>query len=207
VIRPASRHSTISGTPTPPNSPTWSHRSPNTSASSTPSPAARAPFLFLSALTDDCLLRGQPLLSGGVRHLAATLETYGNTNAADALHAIDQLVFRERKLTLPQIVAACDADFEGPPHAAVRRALLAVPKYGNDDGGADAMACRVHQHICGLTAEQAARVGLQAHLVVIINNWANVVLGSHTGRRQTGARRARPSPTATIPRRAPTAMG
>ena len=149
-----------------------------------------APFLFLSALTDDCLLRGQPLLSGGVRHLAATLETYGNTNAADALHAIDQLVFRERKLTLPQIVAACDADFEGPPHAAVRRALLAVPKYGNDDGGADAMACRVHQHICGLTAEQAARVGLQAHLVVIINNWANVVLGSHTGATPDG-RKAR----------------
>ena len=140
-----------------------------------------APFLFLSALTDDCLGRGQPLLSGGVRYLAATLETYGNTNAADALHAIDRLVFHERKLALPQIVAACDADFEGPAHSAVRRALLAVPKYGNDDDGADAMARRVHEHICGLTAKQAARVGLQAHLVVIINNWANVVLGSHTG--------------------------
>jgi pyruvate-formate lyase len=149
-----------------------------------------APFLFLSALTDDCLSRGRPLLSGGVRHLAATLETYGNTNAADGLHAIDQLVFRERKLTLPQIVAACDADFEGPSHAAMRRALLAVPKYGNDDDGADAMARRVHEHICGLSAEQAARVGLQAHLVVIINNWANVVLGSHTGATPDG-RKAR----------------
>jgi pyruvate-formate lyase len=149
-----------------------------------------APFLFLSALTDDCLGRGQPLLSGGVRYLAATLETYGNTNAADALHAIDRLIFRERTLTLPQIVAAGDADFEGPAHAAVRRALLAVPKYGNDDDGADAMARRVHEHICRLAAEQADRVGLQAHLVVIINNWANVVLGSHTGATPDG-RRAR----------------
>jgi pyruvate-formate lyase len=151
---------------------------------------AEAPFLFLSALTDDCLARGRPLLAGGVRYLAATLETYGNTNAADALHAIDRLVFRERKLTLPQIVAACEADFEGPEHSAVRRALLAVPKYGNDDDDADAMACRVHEHICRLTAEQAQRVGLQAHLVVIINNWANVVLGSHTGATPDG-RRAR----------------
>jgi pyruvate-formate lyase len=151
---------------------------------------ADAPFLFISALTDDCLSRRQPLLSGGVRYLAATLETYGNTNAADALHAIDRLVFRERTLTLPKIVAACDADFEGPAHAAVQRALLAVPKYGNDADPADAMARRVHEHICRLSADQAARVGLQAHLVVIINNWANVVLGSHTGATPDG-RRAR----------------
>jgi pyruvate-formate lyase len=190
AIRPALRHSRTSGRPTHAQlahvvAPLAEHQRIEYAIA-----GGEAPFLFLSALTDDCLSRGQPLLSGGVRYLAATLETYGNTNAADALHAIDRLVFRERKLALPQIVAACDADFEGPAHAAVRRALLAVPKYGNDDDGADAMARRVHEHICRLTAEQAARVGLQAHLVVIINNWANVVLGSHTGATPDG-RKAR----------------
>lgn len=141
---------------------------------------AEAPYFFLSALTDDCVARGRPLLAGGVRHRAATLETYGNTNAADALHAIREVVYRQRRHTLAEVIAACDADFQGAAHAAVRRALLAAPKYGNDHPEADAMARRVHDHICGLTAAQATRAGLDAHLVVIINNWANVVLGEHT---------------------------
>jgi pyruvate-formate lyase len=147
-----------------------------------------AAMLFISALTDDCLERNRPLLSGGVRYLSATLETYGNTNAADSLTAIDRLVYRERRFTLPQIVAACDADFAGPEHEAVRRAMLAVPKYGNDDEEADAMARRVHEHVCRCASGQAARVGLHSHLVVIINNWANVVLGSHTGATPDGRR-------------------
>jgi len=149
-----------------------------------------ASFLFLSALTDDCVPRRRPLLGGGAHHLGASLETYGNTNAADALHAINRLVYTKRRFTLPQVVGACDADFSDPQAAAVRRALLAVPKYGNDEAGADAMARRVHEHICAMTSAQAVRCGLSWHLVVIINNWANVLLGAQTGATPDG-RKAR----------------
>jgi pyruvate-formate lyase len=137
-------------------------------------------FLFASALYDDCLRRARPLLSGGVRYLGGTLETYGNITAADSLHAIDELVFRRRRFGLGEVVAACDADFKGARNEAIRRELLAVPKFGNDDDGADAMAQRVHNHVCAFTRAQAARVGLHSYLVVIINNWANVVFGRTT---------------------------
>ncbi len=137
--------------------------------------AAQAPFGFISALTADCLARGKSAFAGGARYLGGTIETYGNTNAADSLHAIDTLVFRQRHCTLPELVAALDANFEG--HAALHAACRQVTKYGNDEGTADAMACRVHEQICRSAAGQAARCGLHSYLVVLINNWANTLFG------------------------------
>jgi len=134
-----------------------------------------APFLFLSMLYDDCLARGRGIFSGGVRYLGGTLESYGNTNAANSLAAIHELVFRQKKYTLPEILAACRANFEGYEH--LRQDLLAAPKYGNDDPVADAMAVRVHEHICHSTRDQAAKVGLDSYLTVIINNAMNVTFG------------------------------
>jgi|CZKI01.1.fsa_nt_gi pyruvate-formate lyase len=147
-----------------------------------------APFLFLSALYDDCIARAMPIFSGGVRHLGGTNETYGNTTAADALLAIEHVVFRDRAVTLPRLVAALDANFAGPDYEALRQRLLTVPKYGNDDDAADAMAQRVHEHACGLTRAQAARVGLDSYLVVVINNHANTILGRTTAASADGRR-------------------
>jgi pyruvate-formate lyase len=140
-----------------------------------------APFLFLTLLMEDCIERAKPIFQGGVRYLGGTIETYGNTNAADSLHAINELVFVQKKATLQEIVEACDANFEGDKHARIHRLLLAVTKYGNDEATADAMARRVHDHICKTSGAQAAPQGLSSYLVVIINNWANVIFGNTTG--------------------------
>ncbi|MFA5264232.1 MAG: pyruvate formate lyase family protein, partial [Opitutaceae bacterium] len=137
-------------------------------------------FLFISALYDDCFKKARPLLSGGVKYLGGTIETYGNITTADSLRAIEELVFRQKSIALRDLVAACDANFQGTQGAAARRLLLAVPKYGNDEDRADAMACKVHEHVCRFTRDQAARVGLHSYLVVVINNWANVVFGQTT---------------------------
>jgi pyruvate-formate lyase len=154
--------------------------------------AREAPFLLLSALHDDCIAAGRPLLSGGVRYLGGTLETYGNTNAADALHAVDELVYRQGRLTLAEIVNACDADFAGAEHERVRRLLLSAGKYGNDDDAADAIARRVHEHVCRCTRAQAGLHGLHHYLVVVINNWANVILGATTGATPDGRKSGDP---------------
>jgi pyruvate-formate lyase len=137
-----------------------------------------SPFLLLSLLYDDCLERGLPIFQGGVRYLGGTLETYGNVNAADSLVAIKKLVYDEGRYSLQQIVAACDANFEC--HESLRRDLLRAPKFGNDDDQADCMAQQVHNHICHVTRSQAARVGLDSYLAVIINNWANALFGKTT---------------------------
>lgn len=159
--------------------------------------ARTAPFLFISRLTPDCSARGRGALEGGSRLLGGTLETYGNTNAADSLHVIDELVFRRRACTLTELVAALDADFVG--HERLRAVCRAVSKYGNDEATADAMARRVHEHICTVTRAQAARVGLDSYLVVIINNWANTLLGWKTSASADGRRAGEPMACANNP--------
>jgi pyruvate-formate lyase len=137
-----------------------------------------SPFLFFSLLYDDCLERGLPIFNGGVRYLGGTLETYGNIDAADSLTAIKKLVYDEQHCTLRQVVAACDANFEG--HQALRDELQRAPKFGNDDDLADSMAQRVHNHVCRSASLQARKVGLHSYLAVIINNWVNALFGTTT---------------------------
>lgn len=147
-------------------------------------------FFLQSALYDDCLARQKPLLDGGVRYLAGTIETYGNTDAADSLTAIRRLVYEEQSLTLEELSAACRNDFVGSEE--LQKRLLALPKYGNDDAEADAMAVRVHEHACRVASQQAARVGLHHYLVVNINNSANTILGHQTGASPSGRRAGKP---------------
>lgn len=137
-----------------------------------------APFLYLSILYDDCIERGKGIFSGGIKYLGGTLETYGNINTADSLTAIDELVYRRKCMTQTQLLKALDADFIGCEKE--RQLLRRAPKYGNDNALADAMAVRVHEQICNSVREQAALVGLDSYLVVIINNSANTTLGKLT---------------------------
>lgn len=139
---------------------------------------SQAPFLFFSILFDSCTERGKGIFGGGIKHLGGTLETYGNTNTADALLAIKKVVFEEKWLTLKELTEALDANFEG--YVSLRKHLLDQPKYGNDNEEADEMLVRVHEHVCRATMAEAEKVGLDSYLVVNINNSANTIFGVFT---------------------------
>jgi pyruvate-formate lyase len=169
----------------------------------------QASFLLLSLLYDDCLERGRAIFEGGVRYLGGTLETYGNTNAADSLTAIRELVYDKEILTPGEVVEALAADFEG--HTWTRRLMAGAPKYGNDDDVADAMLTRVHDHICNITRAQRERTPLHSYLVVVINNAANTLLGHWTAASADGRKAGTPmnngnSPSSGNDRKGMTAM-
>lgn len=149
-----------------------------------------APFLYMSLLYDDCLQRGKGLFSGGIKYLGGTLETYGNTNTADSLTAIKELVYEQKKLTPDEVLAALDHNFEG--YEEPRRLMLNTRKYGNDDAKADDMLLRVHDHVCNFVRAQKKRAGLHSYLVVVINNSANTLMGHQTAASADGRHRGEP---------------
>ncbi len=137
-----------------------------------------APFLFASMLYDDCMERGKGIFSGGIRYLGGTIETYGNTNAADSLTAIKELVHERKVITPEELLNALDADFNG--YEKIRKQLQNCPKYGNDDDTADQMLLNVHNHICNYVRDQVNKTSLHSYSVVIINNSANTLMGHQT---------------------------
>lgn len=167
------------------------------------STGSQCPFSLVSALYDHCIERGQSIFAGGLDILGGTNETYGNTNTADSLTAIKALIFDaqdQRKqrdqttqhqaiksVTPKGLLEALRNNWKG--HEQLRKVCLDQAKYGNDDAQADAMLCRVHDHICHATRSAAKGTDLSHFLVVVINNetntlWGEPVSASPDGRAQ-----------------------
>lgn len=161
--------------------------------------AKSAAYLYCSMLFGNCVERGRSLVDGGAEYLGSVVETFGMVNAADSLTAIREAVFEKHLFGPAQLLKMLDADFKG--YEREQAALLALPKYGNDDDQADAMMCRVSSHICAYAREQASENGFGYYLAVNINNFGNVHAGYQTaasadGRPNGGALANGNTPTA-----------
>ena len=96
---------------------------------------------FASALFPDCIKKGMGVHEGGGRYYNFTGDIYTKTYAdnADSLIAIEELVYKQKKLTIDQIIKACDANFEGEENQEVYKLLSSAPKYGNALGAPEEM--------------------------------------------------------------------
>jgi len=98
--------------------------------------AAHKPTPFVSAFTDDCLLRGKDVTAGGARYNFTGVQGVGTATVGDSFAALERLVFQEKRVTMDELLRALDDDFEG--REPLRQLLLNhAPKYGNDDDRAD----------------------------------------------------------------------
>jgi formate C-acetyltransferase len=98
--------------------------------------ARTGPGLFRSLFVDPCVERGRDIKRGGPLYNHGQFLTQGIANVGDSLCAIDRLVFRDKRMTLAQLVEVLDADWAG--HESLRAEVLrGLPKFGNDDPAAD----------------------------------------------------------------------
>ena len=81
---------------------------------------------------------GRDRLLGGPRYHTVNVDSMALVNAADALVALDALVFRGGRHGLDELVAAAQDNFSG--QEPLRQELLVCPKFGNGDPVADALA-------------------------------------------------------------------
>ena len=122
--------------------------------------AARAEtggFPFASCLIADCLERGVDFDDGGCRYNWAEVSFVGLANLADAMIAVAELVYQRRELTLAEFYRICEADFAD--HEPLRQQIVnRLPKYGNDDDAADALAAEWARFLMDTTEAHTAGV-------------------------------------------------
>jgi pyruvate formate-lyase/glycerol dehydratase family glycyl radical enzyme len=100
------------------------------------------PQLTASILFDDCIKRGLPSNGGGSHYQQGMwyFLSAGPMDVVDSLAAIKKCVYEDRLIAPKQLMKALAANFEGDENQSIRRLLLAVPKYGNDEDYVDLIA-------------------------------------------------------------------
>ena len=114
--------------------------------------AAHRPTLFLSSVVDGCLDKGMEVNAGGAKYNSTGCQCVGLADAADALTAIEQIVFIESRLSLRELVSAVDANYEG--YSELRAYILnRIPKYGENEERPNYYALLVSAIYTGLVTQ------------------------------------------------------
>jgi pyruvate formate-lyase/glycerol dehydratase family glycyl radical enzyme len=166
------------------------------------------PTPFSSMLVDGCLESGRDLTEGGALFNSSGVQGVGPADVADSLAALDQLVFRDKKLTMTEVIEALKADFEGYPRRQAE--LLNAPKYGNDDPLADEYAdLAVHIFHDALSRHRNTRGG--PYVSGFYSVTTHVAFGRQVGALPSGRKAGQPLASSLGPangsdRKGPTAL-
>lgn len=106
------------------------------------------PMPYKSLLTEGCLDSGLDFNAGGALYNFHESMAMGIPNVADALAAIEHLVFIQKKYTLRQVVDMLKQNY---PNEGIRQEFLnRAPKYGNDIDAVDKYAAHILNHFCSV---------------------------------------------------------
>ena len=153
-----------------------------------PRVSERAPVPFTSALMTGCIEAGGDMVDCMVYRIPCLYER-GLTNAANALAAIDAVVFSKRDVTLGNLVRALRADF-GEDGASLQRALRQAPKWGNDDPAVDAYVGQLlalRERVLGMIdAEFGDPAHVVCHVVRSLHHFDGMRIGASPDGRRAG---------------------
>lgn len=85
-----------------------------------------------SSLYKGCIESGKDVYEGGTTFNSSGIQAVGVTDVADSLHAIDEVVFKNKLYSLEDVIKAIDTNFKGRRNQQIRAELLQVPKFGDD---------------------------------------------------------------------------
>lgn len=116
------------------------------------------PDPFRSALMENGVKDGKDLLDKQFAiENCSCLGAVGGVNVGDALCAVKQLVFEQKKYTMAELLAALDADWEG--YEEMRADFIKAPKYGNNLEEPDRLVAKVYQLFADTCAENSTAYG------------------------------------------------
>ena len=171
--------------------------------------AGLMPAPFLSVLTSDCISRGLDYNAGGARYNNSFIQGVGIGSITDSMSAIKELVYDEGRLSLPELVARLDGNFESDEPLR-QRLLNKTRKYGNDDDYPDQIMRRVFDAFFDAVDGRPNTKG-GVYRIEMLPTTCHVYFGAVTGATPDGRRRGTPlsegiSPVQGADRNGPTAV-
>lgn len=98
--------------------------------------------LRVSCLVRDCLEKGKSIDEGGARYNHTYPDFLGFANVVDSLIAIDNLVYKNRELSIPHLIEILNNNYEG--YEELRQKIInKLPHWGTNEKTSDGMADRI----------------------------------------------------------------
>ena len=171
-------------------------------------------FSFESLLLPDCLEKGVDM-TRWTRYKHCNVHASGIATAGDSLYVIDRLVFREKKLTIPELTQLLRQNWSGAE--TLRQQIKnTYPKFGNDDDSVDRYAVRLADAFVQETRKHSPIAGEQEgyerillptfYSLELATDMGRVTAASADGRMQSEPISENQSPTYGAAADGPTAM-
>jgi formate C-acetyltransferase len=171
--------------------------------------AQHMPAPFLSLIIDDCIRNGHDYHDGGARYNTSYIQGVGLGTMTDSMSAIYTHVFKDKTLSLTDLVSLLASDFAGNERA--RQMLLnRTPRYGNDNDEADSMMRMIFEAYYAAIEDRPNTKGGRYH-INLLPTTCHVYFGSVCGATPDGRHACTPlsegiSPVQGADRRGPTAV-
>ncbi|MDD5094618.1 MAG: pyruvate formate lyase family protein [Dehalococcoidia bacterium] len=139
---------------------------------------------LMSALTDDCIERGQDCMEE-FYHSLPTVHNVGQMNVIDSMAAIKKLVFDEKTVSMAELIDAWKNNFKGKDE--LFKKMRKSPKFGNDDDYVDLLAreiCNREQYaVERFRTESGFMFTLEGSTASMYFPWSIGALSTPDGRR------------------------
>ncbi|MEJ2398457.1 MAG: FimV/HubP family polar landmark protein, partial [Gammaproteobacteria bacterium] len=92
---------------------------------------------YVSAMLDGCMEKGKDYVCGGAKYNLSSITAYGFATLADSLYCIKKMVYQDKSISLPELIAVLNSDFAD--QEVIRQKLISrYDKWGNDKVEIDA---------------------------------------------------------------------
>lgn len=147
------------------------------------------PMPLYSTMLTGCLESGRDCTAGGVKYASTALSMVAPATFIDSLYSVKTLCFDEKKLTLSELTAILDDNFEG--QEPLRQYIInRIPKYGSGNAEVDAFSARVMAMLSEVSGRENGRGG--RYYPAFYPHQAFQVLGGRTGATPDGRKHGFP---------------
>ncbi len=167
------------------------------------------PVPFLSSMMQGCIENGRDVTDCGTIYNNLTVDCVGVASVADALEAIEVLVFQEKIINLNELATILSSNFEGFDF--IREKMLSCPKYGNDISSVDSKVKDLTELFVNTLSEVSMKYRKGKYQAGFYTSYFHATMGMLTGasadgRKAKDALSSSLSPTAGMDKNGPTAL-